>query len=377
MNKEKEVNFENEMFLTSQIITYIGNKRSLLGFIGDAVAIVKKNLKKEKLDVVDIFSGSGIVSRYMKQHSSKIIANDLEDYSYVLNKCYLSNKNEIDMDELISWYNYLKENLDGELNDGIISEMYAPKDINNIKLGERCFYTTRNAKYIDTARQLIDNVPEQYRIYFLAPLLTEASVKNNTSGVFKGFYKNSKTGIGQFGGNDENALSRIKRDIDLPFPVFSNYNCDVEVYKEDANELVKKLDLVDLIYMDPPYNQHPYGSNYFMLNLIDKYEIPKEISKVSGIPKDWNRSKFNQSREALKTFENLCKNAKAKYLLISFNNEGFIKKEEMINMLSKIGKVTIMEKKYNTFRGSRNLNNRDIHVKEFLYLVEVDKYKEV
>ena len=330
MNKEKEVNFENEMFLTSQIITYIGNKRSLLGFIGDAVAIVKKKLKKEKLDVVDIFSGSGIVSRYMKQHSSKIIANDLEDYSYVLNKCYLSNKNEIDMDELISWYNYLKENLDGELNDGIISEMYAPKDINNIKFGERCFYTTRNAKYIDTARQLIENVPERYRIYFLAPLLTEASVKNNTSGVFKGFYKNSKTGIGQFGGNDENALSRIKRDIDLPFPVFSNYNCDVEVYKEDANELVKKLDLVDLIYMDPPYNQHPYGSNYFMLNLIDKYEIPKEISKVSGIPKDWNRSKFNQSREALKTFENLCKNAKAKYLLVSFNNEGFIKKEEMI-----------------------------------------------
>ena len=377
MNKKREINFENEMFLTSQIITYIGNKRSLLGFIGDAVALVKKNLKKEKLDVVDIFSGSGIVSRYMKQHSSKIIANDLEDYSYVLNKCYLSNKNEIDMDELISWYNYLKENLDGELNDGIISEMYAPKDINNIKFGERCFYTTRNAKYIDTARQLIENVPERYRIYFLAPLLTEASVKNNTSGVFKGFYKNSKTGIGQFGGNDENALSRIKRDIDLPFPVFSNYNCDVEVYKEDANELVKKLDLVDLIYMDPPYNQHPYGSNYFMLNLIDKYEIPKEISKISGIPKDWNRSKFNQSREALKTFENLCKNAKAKYLLISFNNEGFIKKEEMINMLSKIGKVTIMEKKYNTFRGSRNLNNRDIHVKEFLYLVEVDKYKEV
>ena len=190
MNKKREINFENEQFLTSQIITYIGNKRSLLGFIGDAVAIVKKELKKEKLDVVDIFSGSGIVSRYMKQHSSKIIANDLEDYSYVLNKCYLSNKNEIDMDELISWYNYLKENLDGELNNGIISEMYAPKDINNIKFGERCFYTTRNAKYIDTARQLIDNVPEQYRIYFLAPLLTEASVKNNTSGVFKGFYKN-------------------------------------------------------------------------------------------------------------------------------------------------------------------------------------------
>ena len=88
---------ENEEYLTTQIITYIGNKRSLLGFIGDAVDVVKGKLKKEKLDIVDIFSGSGIVSRYMKQHASKLIANDLEEYSYVLNKCYLSNKDSIDI----------------------------------------------------------------------------------------------------------------------------------------------------------------------------------------------------------------------------------------------------------------------------------------
>ena len=379
MKKKKttcDINCENEEYLTTQIITYIGNKRSLLGFIGDAVDEVKKRLGKDKLDIVDIFSGSGIVSRYLKQYSSKLIANDLEEYAYVINKCYLSNKSDIDMDELVSYYNYLKEQLDGELKRGIISDMYAPKDINHIKLGERCFYTTRNAMYIDTARQLINNIPEQYQYFFIAPLLTEASIKNNTSGVFKGFYKNSKTGIGQFGGNDQNALSRIKRDIDLPFPVFSNYDCDVELYKEDANELVKKLDLVDLIYMDPPYNQHPYGSNYFMLNVINKYEEPKDVSTVSGIPKNWNRSKFNQAKEALKTFEELCRNAKARYLLISFNSDGFIKKDAMIQMLSKIGEVTVMEKEYNTFRGSRNLNNRDIHIKEFLYLVEVYQYKE-
>lgn len=374
---DNRIKCENEEYLTTQIITYIGNKRSLLGFIGDAVEIVKKKLNKEKLDIVDIFSGSGIVSRYMKQHSSKLIANDLEDYSYVLNKCYLSNKNDIDLDELVSWYNYLKEHLSEELQEGIISEMYAPKDINDIKLGERCFYTTRNAKYIDTARKLINDIPSKYRDYFIAPLLTEASIKNNTSGVFKGFYKNSKTGIGQFGGNDENALSRIKKDIDLPFPVFSNYDCDVKIYKEDANKLVKKLDVVDLIYMDPPYNQHPYGSNYFMLNVINKYKKPRNVSAISGIPKDWNRSKYNKAKEALDTFEKLCKNAKAKYLLISFNSDGFIKKDEMIKMLSKIGNVTVMEKKYNTFRGSRNLNSRDIHVKEYLYLVEVYKYEEV
>ena len=368
---------ENEEYLTKQIITYIGNKRSLLNFIGEAVNIVRKKLNKNKLEIVDIFSGSGIVSRYLKQYSSKLISNDLEEYAYVLNKCYLSNRSELKMDELISWYNYIIDNANNKLIKGIIAENYAPKDINDIKEGERCFYTTRNAMYIDTVRQLIEGIPEQYKCYFIAPLLSEASVKNNTSGVFKGFYKNSKTGIGQFGGNNENALSRIKKDIELPFPVLSNYECKTEIYKKDANILIKELDVVDLIYMDPPYNQHPYGSNYFMLNIINDYKMPKEISKVSGIPRDWNRSKFNKAKEALKTFENLCSNAKAKYLLISFNSDGFITKDEMLKMLSKIGKVKIMEKEYNTFRGSRNLNNRDIHIKEYLYLVEVNKYKEV
>lgn len=377
MTKNKINQFENEKYLTTQIITYIGNKRSLLGFIGEAIDVVKKDLKKDKLEIADIFSGSGIVSRYLKQHSSKLISNDLEEYSYVLNKCYLSNKSELNMDELISWYNYLVDNTSKELKKGIIANNYAPQDMNNIKIGERCFYTTRNAMYIDTVRQLINDIPEKYRYFFIAPLLTEASVKNNTSGVFKGFYKNSKTGIGQFGGNDENALSRIKKDIDLPFPILSNFECKIEVYKEDAVNLVKKLDLVDLIYMDPPYNQHPYGSNYFMLNLINRYEKLNDISNVSGIPKNWNRSKFNQAKQALKEFETLCNNTKSRYLLISFNSDGFIKREQMIGMLSRIGKVSVMERKYNTFRGSRNLNGRDIHVKEYLYLVELYKYMEV
>ena len=377
MRKSKNIVFENKDYLTTQIITYIGNKRSLLSFIGEAVNIVKKNLHKDKLEIVDLFSGSGIVSRYMKQHASKLISNDLEEYAYILNKCYLANKSEVNMDELISWFNYIKESTNVELKNGFISEMYAPRDINNIKKGERCFYTTRNAKYIDTVRQLINDVPKDLQCYYIAPLLAEASIKNNTSGVFKGFYKNSKTGVGQFGGNDKNSLSRIKKDIELNLPVFSNYECEVKIYKEDANKLVKELEIVDLMYMDPPYNQHPYGSNYFMLNLINQYEKPTNVSQVSGIPKDWNRSEFNKSKEALKVFEELCNNAKARYLLISFNSDGFIKKKEMVEMLSKIGKVMLFERRYNTFRGSRNLNNRNIHVKEFLYLVEVNKYKEV
>ena len=57
---------ENAEYLSEQLITYLGNKRSLLNFIGKAVDTVKKRLNKEKLRVFDVFSGSGIVSRYLK-----------------------------------------------------------------------------------------------------------------------------------------------------------------------------------------------------------------------------------------------------------------------------------------------------------------------
>lgn len=369
--KKAEVITENPDFLTEQIITYIGNKRALLSFIGTAIDLVKTDLKKDKLTTVDIFSGSGIVSRFLKQHSSHLITNDLEDYCTVINKCYLTNKSDVDQQQLNYYYNYLTDRLNNQpLQRGFIANMYAPLNDKDIQRGERVFYTTRNAMYLDTARQLLEEIPQPYKTYFMGPLLYEASVHNNTSGVFKGFYKNSKTGIGQYGGDGKNALTRILADIQIKKPIFSNFNCDVTIHQEDANTLAEKLPEVDLVYMDPPYNQHPYGSNYFMLNVINSYKQPEEVSQVSGIPKKWNKSQYNKKQVAKNSMYDLCNKLNAKYLLISFSSDGFISKEEMVEMLSKLGEVKVLDKDYNTFRGSRNLNNRDIHIKEFLYLVK-------
>jgi adenine-specific DNA-methyltransferase len=361
---------ENGSFLTEQLITYIGNKRALLNFIGESVNLVKNRLGKEKLDLLDIFSGSGVVSRYLKQHANRLISNDLEGYCYTINKCFLSNKSEIDNVEVQKHIDNINNHFKNNPRKGFITKLYSPKNEEDIKHGERVFYTPRNAMYIDTARQLIEEIPKEIRHFILGPLITEASVHNNTSGVFKGFYKNSETGIGQFGGNNKDALKRIKGEIELRKPVLSNFECNVEIFREDANKLVHLIDEVDLVYMDPPYNQHPYGSNYFMLNLINDYVEPSSVSSVSGIPSDWNRSSYNKAKEAYDALLDLCKNVKAKYILISFNSEGYIKTEQMLELLSEIGKVEVMETKYNTFRGSRNLRNRDIHVKEYLYLVE-------
>ena len=359
---------ENPEYLTTQLITYIGNKRSLLDFISGAVGEVKKRLGREMLDIADVFSGSGAVARFFKQSARSLYVNDFERYAGTLSRCYLLDAP--DAAHLWPVYQKLLLDINNNLRRGFIAEMYAPEDDENIRAGERCFFTQRNARYIDTARQLIQELPSDIRHFFIAPLLTEVSVKSNTSGVFKGFYKNSRTGLGQFGGNGRDALSRITSDIELPFPVFSRFSCPTHIYCEDANGLSEHLPTVDLAYLDPPYNQHPYGSNYFMLNLVNDYNKPVEVSRISGIPTDWKRSAYNKPRTAFNALSRLCHNLDARFLLISFNSEGFITKEQMLSMLSSLGTTEIIEKKYNTFRGSRNLLERDIHVNEYLFLVD-------
>ena len=272
---------ENQAYLKEQILTYLGNKRSLLGFIERGVKYAKDELKKEKLSCCDLFSGSGVVARFLKQNSEFLVANE----------------------------------------------------------------------------------------FFIAPLLYNASVHANTSGIFKGFHKN-KEGIGQFGGQGQNAISRITSDINLTKPIFSNFSVPFEIYQKDANLLAKELDGLDLVYLDPPYNQHPYGSNYFMLNLIASYTEPSKISKVSGISKDWNRSVFNKKSSASEAFFGLIANLKAKFVLISFNSEGFINQDEFDKNLKKMGKVHLLRQKYNAYRGSRNLKARNIHVDELLYVLK-------
>lgn len=383
---------ENTQYLTEQLITYIGNKRSLLPFIKQGVVIVQKELNKEFLHCFDVFSGSGIVSRFLKSCASSITTNDLETYAKIISSCYLSNKSSINFDELEKIHSELVKSTTNEISTyelnntcpGFVSELYAPKDEDNVQFGERCFYTPYNAKYIDIMRQKIaDEVPAELQKFFIAPLLSEVSVHANTAGIFKGFYKNSRTGKGQFGGNGKNALERIKGKIELPLPIFSNFECPSYIFQEDANTLILDEMLYnhlpekefDLAYIDPPYNQHPYGSNYFMLNLIANYQRPdcEKISRVSGIPKDWNRSSFNRKRDAAESFTNLVSSLRAKYLMVSFNSEGYISKNEMINILEKVGTVTVLDISYNAFKGSRNLKNRDIYVSEYLFIVKKHK----
>lgn len=373
MNYSDSANFdENPEFLTTQIITYLGNKRRLLEHIEKEILLIAEKLNCQKLVCADLFSGSGIVARMLKKYSSNLIVNDLENYSAVINGCYLINKKDFPVREYSALKSKIEELCSIEKIPGIISQNYAPQNDKNIQKGERVFYTRQNALLIDTYRRLIDDVvkEEPLKKFFLAPLITEASIHVNTSGVFKGFYKDKNTGIGCFGASGKNALPRIFGKIELKTPVFSNFESGLEIFQKDAVVLSKELKNLDITYLDPPYNQHPYGSNYFMLNLILKNKLDANISKVSGIVQNWNRSVFNKPYAALSSMEEIISGISSKYVIISYNSEGFISFDQMSGMLKKYGNLKTVEIKYNTFRGSRNLKNRDIHVREYLFVLE-------
>ena len=189
-------------YLSNHLLTYIGNKRKLLPFIEKEIITIKHLLNKELVSIADLFSGSGSVSRLCKYHSHTLYVNDLENYSYMINQCYLINSKDKDI---------IKKSID-ELNnldytkEGIICNYYSPKNTKDIQENERVFYTRENALIIDTIRDKINTYPKNIQPYLLGPLLIKAGRHTNTSGIFRGFHK--KDTIGHFGGKNENDLGR-------------------------------------------------------------------------------------------------------------------------------------------------------------------------
>ena len=168
-----------------QLITYIGNKRALLGPIGEAVEAVKKRLNKTKLRAFDAFSGSGVVSRFLKAHASHLASNDIEDYATVISRCHLRNRSTVDLAALSQIVADLNACVEHEpLPKGFIEELYAPQDEQAITPDDRVFYTTANARRLDNHCRTIGKVPDDgVAKMLLASLLHKASVHANNAGV--------------------------------------------------------------------------------------------------------------------------------------------------------------------------------------------------
>lgn len=331
---------DRDTFCDSQLLTYLGNKRKLRATFTKLFG----QRADRPMSFLDGFAGSGAVSRMAKTTANvtDLYSNDWEPYANVVNSCYLQNVDDqtcLNISREIEILNTASR-CKAESERHFIYGNYTPREHYFIREGERAFFTPENGKIIDRLRQRINGYRDFDKYYFLGPLLYRASVHNNTCGYFNSFYK--KDGVGHFGGKHENDLGRICTSIHLDNPIFFNsWGCRVHVLQNDISHVLPHV-YVDVAYYDPPYNKHPYGTYYHMLNTIAEYPCNESVApNLRGQTHDWKRSAFNSFKSAETEFASLIENTNAHTVWISYNTRGILSLDFITRTLQQYGSVEV------------------------------------
>ena len=221
-----------------------------------------------------------------------------------------------------------------------------------------------------------DKISQSEFSYLMASFLYSASYVSNTSGVFKGFHRG-------WGGSNGTAQYRICSNIILKPPILFDNNKENISTREDAGILVNRLTEIlekvpDITYLDPPYNQHPYGSNYHVLNSIalwDKPDFPEKITRgtKSAIRLDWRterKSAYNSRPKAAQEFQELIDNISSIFILTSYSTEGNIPLNEMMTILGGKGSLRVVKREYVRYRVSPTRLSPKPRNVEFVVIVD-------
>jgi len=374
---------ETDEYLFHQLIPYIGNKRKLLRLIHEAISASK--VKPDTHMFVDLFAGTGVVSRFARQLGFATLSNDWEPYSEIINRCYL----EITKDPIYFNNRSYADVLD-ELNrlppreDWVTQHLCPHCDISPDIAKDRMFYMRKNGHRIDAMRHHIaqwecaGHIDEHQRAALLAPLLYQCCYNSNTSGVFKGFHNG-------WGGHTGTALYRIQGDVRLRPAQFMDNGFASRVLREDAQHVADRFtDYVKgpaFIYLDPPYNQHPYGSNYHVLNSVALWDKPEVSPQISGygdkaaIRKDWRllrRSAYNYRKEASAAYQKLLNTVPlGSWVATSYSTDGLINLRSLIRANHNIGNVQVFTSAYKRYRVSTQRHSPKPMNIEFVLLTKI------
>ncbi len=335
---------------------YIGGKTNLLNDIGTAITTFAPNTRT----VIDIFSGSGAVSAYLKSNHYNIIGNDFMYFSYVLSRGttaldHVPNFERLGIHDPIKYLNSLRfEDAGISIEECFIYNNYSPHG--DVK---RMYFQNKNAIKIDIIRITIERWKNNNRInedeyfYLLGALIAAVPFVSNITGVYGAYLKHWD--------------ARTYNPLELKHPalinggqaVFFNKNCDV-LLSEDKIE-------ADLLYADPPYNSRQYLPNYHVLETIAKYDNPP-IHGVTGM-RDYQeqRSDFCTVRGVKNAFRRMIENAKVKYVLISYNNEGLLTTEELTDICKEYALPNTFYLQEINYRRYNNAGTAPGGVKEQLY----------
>lgn len=318
-------------------MNYIGSKYSLLDFLETTIENVTGYSTGDNYVFADLFAGTGIVGQTYREKGCTVLSNDIQYYSYILNKHLIENTSDVDM-SLLDKLNAL------EPVEGFIYNNYCEGSGSG-----RNYFTNENGKKCDAIRIELEKLRSNNKIslatyyYYLASLVNSIDKYANTASVYGAFLKHIK----------KSAQKEFKLEL-LPI-VKGNKGT---AYNTDINELVKKIS-GDVLYIDPPYNARQYCSNYHVLETIAKYDNPV-LSGVTGLrDSSTQKSKFCSKRTVADTFDDLIKNAKFKYIFLSYNNEGLMSLDTIKDIMSKYGEYKFFTQEYRRFKADKD-ENRNI-----------------
>ena len=370
-------------YLYSQLIPYIGNKRKLLPLIARGIV----HTGCERGTFVDLFTGSTVVARLAKTLGFRVVANDWEPYSCEIARATVAI-NEPPPFAALGGTQRVFDRLNAlRPRHGYVARHLCPRDDERPDpQNERLFFTRANGERIDAIREQIarwdrsSRLSADERAFLLAALVYAVSYVSNTSGVFKGFHHG-------WGGKTGTALYRILSTLVLKPPVTFDNERENLPLREDAQGLAGNLKAVlgvvpDIVYIDPPYNQHPYGSNYHVLNTVVLWDKPALNPKTcvngrqcdkAAIRTDWRtqrRSPYNSAADAMPAFEKLVAALDARWILVSYSTDGNMPLEGLLRTLADRGRLTVSTQTYKRYRVSTPRMSPRSHNVEFLAVVD-------
>jgi len=353
---------------------FIGCKENLLDFIETFVK--QKDIRGNVF--CDLFAGTGSVAKHFKKLGYKIISSDLLFFSYVLQKVYIEQNQypkfakllkhlKIDpveetlftsdsqsAKEIIKYLN----NLEGV--EGFIYKNYSPEGTQG-QTHSRKYFTGDNSKRIDAIREKIEEwkksnlINEQEYYFLLASLIEAVPFVANISGTYSAFLKEW----------DKRAFKKLTLEV----PEIIKSDEIHKVYHEDGLKVLDQVKGVDILYLDPPYNERQYAPNYHILETIAKWDKP-EIKGITGMRSYENqKSEFCNPKTGIKALGEIINKGNFKHLLLSYNDDGIMPESEILKLFNKVGKSEITEQNYQRYKSNSNGEQKN-GVKEKIYYLK-------
>lgn len=339
-------------------MNYIGSKLSLIDFLKQSINKTLENNNETRcaneMVFADLFAGTGVVGCAFKQNGYSIIANDIQYYSYVINKHLIENNETLNIDKCNAIINELN-NIVGI--EGFIYNNYCLEGTVNKEI-QRMYFSEFNAKKCDAIRTAIEEkhtsnlINDNEYFFLLGSLINSIDKYANTASVYGAFLKQIKK-------------SAQKKMILEPLPIIEG-QANYQVYNEDINELVKKIS-GDILYLDPPYNARQYCTNYHLLETIARYDNPVIYGKTGLREYSLQKSLFCTSSKVEQVFSELIKNAKFKYIFLSYNNEGLMSFDTIEKIMKKYGKYKVYMKEHHRYKADNARETKADNTIEYLH----------